>query len=390
MLSSTFQVVIQDDPGRSGPGIKSAHMTAQEVLRRLVEKELQIQRPRPGQGHHKAGELAFGPADHDGAKVRPVNLGLLRRENLQSQEGFVWLRAQTGDDAPQLFDAASVAAIPDHLVDARSAQPRILLQGLAHKREIRIDHGRPQRLGVLKEFYLNGAPYGVGVDVQGLRNRADFPMLGVEIAANLYAGFGTDHASSPSSWNLGKRIDEAAWPATDRAAQPRIGAFFLSTGQPGWQRDRNRHRDRFSTAEWCRRNDRKGTLIRHASRRVTVPVRTLPVAVVESALRTPLVAAIGRAALAAPSLGAASRAAIALPAVAVRANPEHPPASLAATNSRPEKPFSMNRHPPTQAAFDNSNGACQGRTSFDGALLTKVAKPGTPRCFEQRGVLCRL
>jgi hypothetical protein len=59
-------------------------MAAQEILRRLVEKELQIQRPRPGQGHHKAGELAFGPADHDGAKVRPVNLGLLRRENLQS------------------------------------------------------------------------------------------------------------------------------------------------------------------------------------------------------------------------------------------------------------------------------------------------------------------
>ena len=185
------------------------------------------------------------------------------------------------------------------------------------KGQIRIDNGRPQRLGVLKAFHLNGAPYGVGVDVQGLRNRADFPMLGVEIAANLYAGFGTDHRSSPSSWNLWERIDEAAWPTTNRAAQPEIGAFFLPTGQPRWQRDRNRHRDRFSPAEWCRRNDRKGTLIRHASRRVTVPVRTLPVAVIESALQTPLVAAIGLAALPAPSFGAAGRAAIALSAIAV-------------------------------------------------------------------------
>jgi hypothetical protein len=39
---------------------------------------------------------------------------------------------------------------------------------------------------------FNGAPYGVGVDVQSGCNGADFPMLGVEIAPNLYAGFETD------------------------------------------------------------------------------------------------------------------------------------------------------------------------------------------------------
>ena len=89
----------------------------------------------------------------------------------------------------------------------------------------------------------------VGVDVQSGCNRADFPMLGVEIAANLYAGFGTDHASSPSSWNLWERIDEAAWSAADRAAQPEIGPLFQAGGQLRWRRDRNRHGDRFSTAE---------------------------------------------------------------------------------------------------------------------------------------------
>ena len=163
---AAFEIVVQDDPGRSGPGLKSAHMAAQEVLRRLVEEELQIQRPRPGQGDDEAGELTFGAADHDGAEVRPVNLCLLGRKNLQSQKGFVGLRAQTRHHAPQLFDAAGVATIPDHLVEARGAQPWMLLQHLAHKRQIRIDNGGPQRLGVLEAFHFNGAPYGVGVDVQ--------------------------------------------------------------------------------------------------------------------------------------------------------------------------------------------------------------------------------
>jgi hypothetical protein len=195
-----------------------------------------------------------------------------------------------------------------------------------------------QRLGVLEAFHFNGAPYGIGVDVQGGCNGADFPMLGVEIAANLYAGFGTDHAGSPSSWNLGERIDEAAWPATDRAAQPEIGPFFQPAGQIGWQRDHKRLGDRFSTAEWCRRNDRKGTLIRHASRRVT-----LAVAMIEPALQTPLVAPVGSTTLPASIFRAASQAAMALPAIAVRANPECCLASLPATNPRRENHFSMNR-----------------------------------------------
>jgi hypothetical protein len=125
----------------------------------------------------------------------------------------------------------------------------MLLQSLAHEGQIWIDNGGPQGLGVLEPFHLNGAPYGVGVDVQGGCNGADFPMLGVEVAANLYTGFGTDHRSSPSSWNLWERIDEAAWPATNRAAHPEIGPLFQPAGQLGWERNHNRPGDRFSTAE---------------------------------------------------------------------------------------------------------------------------------------------
>jgi len=163
-----------------------------------------------------------------------------------------------------------------------------------------------------------------------------------------------------------ERIDEAAWPATDRATQPEIGPLFPPAGQLRRPWDRNGHRDRFSTAEWCRRTDRKGTLIRHASRRLTLPVGTLPVAMIQPALRTLLVAAVGSAALPAARFGAASRAAIALAAVAVRADPEHRLACLTATNPRPENHFCTNCHPRTAAGFDNGNGSCQGGNSLDG------------------------
>jgi len=112
----------------------------------------------------------------------------------------------------------------------------------------------------------------------------------------------------------------------------------------------------------------------------------LPVPVVEPAFGTLLVAAIGRPVLPTPGFGAALRAAIALPAIAMGANPEHRLASRAAANALPENHFSMSLHPPRQADFDNGNGSCQGKTSFDGGLLMKVAEP-EPRCCQRRGSL---
>jgi hypothetical protein len=175
-----------------------------------------------------------------------------------------------------------------------------------------------------------------------------------------------------------ERIDEAAWPTAKRAAQPEIGLRFHAKVRLRKRRDRNWHLHRFSTAEWCRRNDRRGTLIRHAGGRVALAVGTLPVAMIEPTLRTALVAAVSGAVLAAPGFAPASWAAIALAAIAVRANPEHRLASLAATHSRPENRFSMNRHPPTPAGFDNGNGSCQRRTSFDWSPSHEGCQARTP------------
>jgi hypothetical protein len=95
-----FEIVVQDDAGRAGPVLKGAHVAAQEILCGLVEEELQIQCPRPGQGDDEAGELPLGAAHHDGAEVGPVHLAVLGWKDLQTEKGFVRLRAQAGHGTP--------------------------------------------------------------------------------------------------------------------------------------------------------------------------------------------------------------------------------------------------------------------------------------------------
>jgi hypothetical protein len=124
-------------------------------------------------------------------------------------------------------------------------------------------------------------------------------------------------------------------------------------------------------------------LIRHARPAPALAILLLPVAMVELAFQTLLIAAVSRLVLPAPRFSAARRAAVALSAIAMRANPEHCLASLAAANALPENHFSMN-HPPTQADFDNGNGSCQGRTSFNGWPSHEGCRARTP-LLERRG-----
>jgi len=120
-------------------------------------------------------------------------------------------------------------------------------------------------------------------------------------------------------------------------------------------------------------------LIRHARPAPALAVLLLPIPMIEPAFGALLIAAVGRPMLSAPGCSTARRAAVALAAIAMCTNPEHHLASLAAANALPENHFSLNRHPPRQADFDNGNGSCQGRTSLNGGLHMKVAEP-QPRC----------
>ncbi len=124
---------------------------------RLIEEELQIQRARLRQRSHKAGQLAASAADGDLAEVRPVHLGLFGGKHLQAQERFArrW-RAQRGHGAPQLYHAPGVTALLDHLINARGAQPRILMQGLANEVQIGIGDTGAQGLGAVETIRFDG------------------------------------------------------------------------------------------------------------------------------------------------------------------------------------------------------------------------------------------
>ena len=188
-----FQVVVKQYARLAGPELKGMNVTAQEVFHRLIEEELQVQGSRIRQRHHEAGQRPFCPAHHYVAEVRPVDLPLFAGKGLQLQERFALLRTQAGDGPAQLHDASVVAAVVNHLVDARGAQSRMLLQRLTDEADVRIDHGRPERLRVFETLTFNGVTHGIGMEIQFGCNRAHLPVFGVKIPADLRACFGIDH-----------------------------------------------------------------------------------------------------------------------------------------------------------------------------------------------------
>ena len=149
---------------------------------------------------------------------------------------FLW--AQMGHGAAQLHDAACVATILNHRVDARGAQARMLLESLADEPDVGIDHRGAQRLRAVEALALDGVAYGIGVDAQFTGDRAYFPMFGVEIAPYFRAGFQTDHKqTSPSLWNAWIGINEASNAPANPAAgrEPRCRRTFWSVSLSTWQ-----------------------------------------------------------------------------------------------------------------------------------------------------------
>lgn len=107
-----------------------------------------------------------------------------------------------------------------------------------------------------------------------------------------------------------------------------------------------------------------GTLIRHArlGGRLSLPVLTLAIAMIEPALGTGLVPPVRFAVLAAARLAAAGRAAIALPAITMHADEEQDRAGATQTKSRAENRLAMNRHACRLADFDNGKRSWEVRS----------------------------
>jgi hypothetical protein len=96
-------------------------------------------------------------------------------------------------------------------------------------------------------------------------------------------------------------------------------------------------------------------LIRHARLRLAAPILALPVAMVEPAFRTALVAAVGVAPLLASHFGTAGDAAIALSTITVLTDPEHRVASVATADPLTENDLAMNRQCRPMAGWTTGN-----------------------------------
>jgi hypothetical protein len=166
----------------------------------------------------------------------------------------------------------------------------------------------------------------------------------------------------PSFWDARKGIDEAPGTTAVATSQPRAGC---GANANNWRDYRCGCCNLFSTIRYCRRNDRMGTLIRHAGLRTTLSILALPVSMIQSSFRTRLVSAVGCPALPPPRRCAASHAAIALPAVTVRTNEEQHIAGAAQTEPRPQNRLAMYSHAPGVRALTTAIRSWEFRTSFD-------------------------
>jgi hypothetical protein len=173
----------------------------------------------------------------------------------------------------------------------------------------------------MKALHLDGPLHRIGMHSECLGDRAHLPVLGVKVAADLNPHLWIDHLCSPARTCARKRIDETPGPAADHTAQSSVRPI----APPNAQRRDRRRRDRSSTLRWWRRNDRLGTLIRHAAPQ-SPAIGTLTVAMIQTTLNAPLMTPIRRTMLTATRLTPALRAAVALAAITARTYPEHRPA----------------------------------------------------------------
>ena len=109
--NNTAKIVVQKETGNALPVFKCANVTAKETLHALIEEELKVQRPRIGKRDYKTGKSAAGAANGNFPKMRPVNLPLLSWKSRQAKKRFPASRTDSGNEPPQLHDAAVEATV---------------------------------------------------------------------------------------------------------------------------------------------------------------------------------------------------------------------------------------------------------------------------------------
>ena len=176
-----LQVVVKDGARDTSEGVEGGEVAPEEALGGLVEVEAGEECATPRQHHQEAGEGTSGATDHDPAERRPVHLGLLARQDRQSEERLMRCRAYASDEATYREDPAGVSALTQHLEEPRGTQTGIPLDRREDKVAIGIEHLRAQtKRGREERPTLDGVMDGVAVNAQLGGDGADLPVLGEE------------------------------------------------------------------------------------------------------------------------------------------------------------------------------------------------------------------
>src|SRR6478672_4068704 len=112
---------------------------------------------------------------------------------MELQKGLPFLRAQTRYGPAQLNDAAGVASIPQHRIDACGAQAWMLLESLANEPQVGIGQGCPYWGSAPETLAFDGIAHRVGVHTKFGNDGADLPVFGEKIPPDLRTSFWTDH-----------------------------------------------------------------------------------------------------------------------------------------------------------------------------------------------------
>ena len=206
-----------------------------EALQRLVEGEQRGQRPRVAEDHDESGDRAGAGADADLAERAPVDLrGFARQGDHPAVDDAAGLGPQALHEFAYGEDRTGIAALAHHLVDPRGAQIRVLLQGVADERQIRVDDAGPPHAGRdAWQLALDRGADRLTVEAELGRDGPELPVLGVVQAPDLGALRGRDHPSSLSPRGAAR----ASAPTTGSSARkPRIG--WRRGAEPGRRQGR--------------------------------------------------------------------------------------------------------------------------------------------------------
>lgn len=151
-----------------------------------------------GEHDHEYPQGALAADDRDLADMRPVDLRLLARQRFGAHERFGARPGADGGHIPtQRPQTSGVAALADHVVEARRDQARVALQRFVDEVLVGIECTAPGAALTLPAQRPDGTLDDIGVDAELGRNRALLPMLGEKQAPDLRFAGAVDHRRPP-------------------------------------------------------------------------------------------------------------------------------------------------------------------------------------------------